>query len=159
MKVMFRGIILVPVLCAFLMALIFMGLGLYEVILGIVGILKREVHSDRTPGLMLFEALDVFLIGFLFIVFAIGFSQLFIPKPSRFLQALESIIPKWLEVKNFTELKMILWDTVLTSLIILFIGEIFRKSGIYDWKITIIPIAVLLFSLAKYFIKKGGGNQ
>jgi uncharacterized membrane protein len=67
---------------------------------------------------------------------------------------LDGIAPIWLQVENFTQLKLILWDTVLTTLVVLFIGDVFIASGKYDWSLTIIPIAILLISLAKFLIKK-----
>jgi uncharacterized membrane protein YqhA len=154
MKTLFKIIIGLPVICSFVIAIIFIGLGVFETGLGIKGVLMGQMHTDATPGIRLFEALDVFLIGFLFLIFSIGFSQLFIPKPSKLMNVLDGITPKWLKVENFTQLKLILWDTVLTTLVVLFIGNAFRANGNYNWQLVIIPIAILLISLSKYLIKK-----
>ena len=154
MKTLFKFIIGIPVITTLIIAIIFLGIGVYETGLGISGIIKGQIGTDATPGIVLFQALDVFLIGFLFLIFSIGFSQLFFPKPSKIMDALDSITPNWLKVENFTQLKLILWDTVLTTLVVLFIGDAFRASGQYDWQLTIIPIAILLISLGKFLIKK-----
>jgi len=97
-------------------------LGVYETVIGFSGFLKGQIHSETTPGLLLFQSLDLFLIGFLFLIFSLGFFQLFYPKPSRLMTTIDDIAPDWLKVKNFTQLKLILWDTVLTTLVIIFIG-------------------------------------
>jgi len=68
---------------------------------------------------------------------------------------IDSITPKWLKVKNFTELKLILWDTVLTTLVVLIVGDVFRAKGQYDWQLAIVPAIVLLIALSKFLIKKG----
>jgi len=154
MKAFFKLIIVIPIITTFIIALIFIGLGVYETSLGIMGILNGEILSDDRPGLKLFQSLDLFLIGFLFLIFSIGFLQLFFPKPSRVMNIMDGIAPKWLQVENFTQLKLILWDTVLTTLVVLFIGDAFIASGEYDWNLTIIPIAILFISLAKFLIKK-----
>lgn len=129
-------------------------MGVNETLLGIKGIVNGLVHTDATPGINLFEALDIFLIGFLFLIFSIGFSQLFMPKSSKFMEVVESITPEWLKVKNFTQLKLILWDTVLTSLVVKFVGDAFRLHGNYDWTLAIIPVTILLISLSRFLLKK-----
>lgn len=154
MKLLFKFIIVVPILTTLVIAIVFLGLGVYETVIGITGILKGQMHSESTPGLLLFQALDLFLIGFLFLIFSLGFFQLFYPKPSRLMTVIDDIAPAWLKVENFTQLKLILWDTVLTTLVVLFIGEAFLAGGKYDWNLTIIPIGILLISLAKFLIKK-----
>ena len=69
------------------------------------------------------------------------------------------ITPEWLRVENFTQLKLILWDTALTTLVVIFVGDAFKAGGKYDWELTIIPIAILLISFSKYLIKKLATNK
>lgn len=154
MKTIYKIIILVPVLSSLIISCVFIGIGVYETFLGIKGVFTGLVHTDATPGVNLFEALDIFLIGFLFLIFAIGFSQLFMPKQSKFMETIEIITPDWLKVQNFTQLKLILWDTVLTSLVVKFVGDAYRLHGKYDWELAIIPITILLISLSRFLLKK-----
>jgi uncharacterized membrane protein YqhA len=154
MKILFKIIVGVPVISSMFIALIFIGLGVYAACLGVYGIFMGELHIETTPGLKLIESLDLFLIGFLFLIFSIGFSQLFVPKPSRFMTVIDAITPDWLKVKNFTELKLILWDTLLTTLVIKFVSDAFVANGVYNWQLTIVPIGILLISLSRFLIKK-----
>ena len=154
MKTVFKFIIGIPIVTTFIIAIVFIGLGVYETLLGIIGVFKGQILSEARPGLKLFQALDAFLIGFLFLIFSLGFSQLFYLKPSRTTTLVDSIAPKWLQVESFTQLKLILWDTVLTTLVVVFIGDVFRASGQYNWNLTIIPVAIFLISLGKFLIKK-----
>lgn len=154
MKTFFRFIIAIPVITSFVIAILFIVMGVYETVHGIIGVLKGQAHSEFRPGLMLFEALDIFLIGFLFLIFAIGFAQLFFLKPSKFMDWVDSFTPEWLKVHNFTDLKLILWDTVLTTLVFLCIGDIYTASGVYTWELLMTPIAIFLISLSKFLIKK-----
>lgn len=155
----FKFIIGLPVFSSFLIAIVFLGIGVYETAIGIIGILTGQMHTEATPGINLFQALDVFLIAFLFLIFSIGFAQLFIPKPSKTVDNIKKITPDWLQVENFTQLKLILWDTVLTTLVVLFIGDAFKANGQYDWELIIIPIAIILISFSKYLIKKVGEHK
>lgn len=153
MKVTFKLIIGIPIVTTFIIALIFFALGVFETVLGITGILKGLVNTEARPGLMLFQALDLFLIGCLFFIFSVGFFQLFYPQPSRMTKIINDLTPKWLQMESFTQLKLILWDTVLTTLVVVFIGDVFRAAGEYTWSLTIIPIAIFLISLGKFLIK------
>ena len=154
MKTLFKFIIGLPVICSFLISLIFMGGGVYKAVQGTVGVLKGQLGTETTPGVKLFTALDVFLLGFLFIIFSIGFAQLFFPKPSKFITLIDVVTPQWLKVENFTQLKLILWDTSVTTLVVLFVGDAFKAYGNYTWDLTIIPIAIVLLSLGKFLIIK-----
>ncbi len=154
MKILFKIIVGLPVISSMFIALVFIGVGVYSASLGTYGIFMGEIGSETTPGLKLIESLDMFLIGFLFLIFSIGFSQLFFPKPSRLMGVIDTITPDWLKVKNFTELKLILWDTLLTTLVIKFVSDAFLADGVYNWELTIVPIGILLISISRFLIKK-----
>jgi uncharacterized membrane protein YqhA len=154
LKTIFKLIIIIPVLCSFIISLAFIGLGVYEAIQGIIGILKGQLHTEAAPGLLLVDSLDLFLIAFLFMIFSIGFAQLFIPQESRIISVVKEIVPKWLMVSNFTQLKLILWDTILTTLVVLFVEDIVTADGNYTPELMVIPSSILLIALSRYFIKK-----
>ena len=154
MKTIFKFITIVPVLCTFLIAITFLGMGVYESFKGVYGVLNGQIGTDVKPGLLLFQSLDVFLYAFLFLIFSMGFAQLFIPKPSKIMTLMDGITPDWLKVENFTQLKLILWDTVLTTLVVVFLGNVFSEQGEYDWETIIIPVTILLISLSKLLLKK-----
>lgn len=159
MKALLNIILSIPIISTFLISLVFFGIGVYETASGIKAILQGQIHTEVRPGIILFQALDVFLIGFLFLIFSIGFAQLFISDDSRIKSFIMKWTPTWLKVESFTQLKLILWDTVLTTLVVLFAGETFRSlDDVYDWKLLFIPVAILLISLSKFLIirsKKG----
>lgn len=154
MKILFKIIVGVPVISSMFIALVFIGVGVYSACIGTYGIFMGELKTETTPGLKLIESLDMFLIGFLFLIFSIGFSQLFFPKPSILMNSIDSITPDWLKVSNFTELKLILWDTLLTTLVIKFVSDAFLANGVYNWQLIIVPIGIFLIAFSRYLIKK-----
>jgi len=99
-------------------------------------------------------ALDGFLLSFLFIIISIGFTQLFIPKPSKLIDALGSITPEWLMVENFTQLKLILWDTMLITLVVKFLEGVFRGNHESFLQFIGLPVAIFLIATSKYMILK-----
>jgi uncharacterized membrane protein YqhA len=153
MKHIFRFIISLPILFTLLLGVIFIMLGIYDIYKGAVGMLQGYLETDQAPGLRLMEALDMFLISFLFFIFSMGFAQLFMPD-SRIGRSLDEITPTWLVVKNFTQLKLILWETVLTTLVVLFLSIVFKSHGEYKWEYLLIPIAIFLISLSTFLIRK-----
>lgn len=154
MKKIYKLIIAIPILSTLVTTVVFIGLGVYGTGEGMYGLFTGQIHTDYRPGLQIIEALDLFLIGFLFFIFSVGFSQLFFPKDSRLAKTLDGITPDWLNVEEFMELKLILWDTIMTVLVVKFVGDIYRNEGDYSWQIMIIPLAVLIIALSRYLIKK-----
>lgn len=155
MKTFIKIIILAPIMSSFLIAIIFIGVGTYEMVQGIEGIIRGQIHTQSAPAIKLLEALDIFLIAFLFLISSIGFAQLFLPKPSRIADALEKITPEWLVVENFIELKLILWDTVLTTLVVMFVNQVYHLSGNFSWNLVILPLAILIIASSKFVMKFG----
>ena len=154
MKKITSYIIALPIICSMFIAIVFIAVGFYYTYLGTHGILSGELATGSHPGFLLLESLDMFLISFLFYIFSLGFSHLFLPK-SKLESALGKITPQWLLVKNFAQLKMILWETVLTTLVILFIGDILKNESGLGWNNTIIPIGIMLLSASTFLIRRG----
>lgn len=154
MKKVYHFFISLPIIFTLITSIIFDVIGFVEAYHGVKGLLKGEIHSGSHPGMRLFESLDMYLIGFLFLIFSLGFAQLFMPN-TKLLSALTKITPNWLKIKNFTELKLILWETILTAMVILFATEMLKNKGQFQWESTVIPLGIFLIALSGYFIRKG----
>ena len=112
---------------------------------------KGEWHTESHPGLSILESLDVFLVALVFLLFAIGIAKLFIPDTA---ENLNIKIPEWLDIKNFTELKLLLWEAVLTTLVVYFISDVVKQEGHYSWELMIIPASIILLSLSVFILRK-----
>lgn len=154
MKIIYNFFVSIPIFASLIICIIFSGFGVYDTVLAISAIFKGLIHTNENIAIKLIDALDLFLISFLFLIFALGFSQLFMAK-SKLSEALENLTPKWLQVENFTELKLILWETVLTSMVIIFVAALLKNAGNFKWEMVIYPIGIVLISLSGYFIRKG----
>jgi len=100
----------------------------------------------------LLQAVDLFLVAIVMFVFSVGLLVLFDNKDEIPLK-----LPEWLKVKNFMQLKIILWEAILTTLVISYLaglvqakmaGEIITTSSL------IIPGSILIIALSLYFLKK-----
>ena len=146
--------IVIPVLCTFIAAIVFVGVGVEVAISAVKAVLAGDIHTGSNNGIKLIEMLDLFMVAFMFFVIGLGFSKLFLPSSflSRFLDRLR---PSWLNVSNFTELKMLLWEVLLTAIVIVFVGDVYMAEGHYNWTMLLIPSAILLLSASMFLIKKG----
>lgn len=158
MKFIFKIVIAIPVLSSLVISVAFIIGGVMRGVQGIIGVLRGQIKTAEYPGLKLFEALELFIFSLLCIIFALGFSKLFMPK-SKLSDALESVTPDWLRKTNFQQLKLILWETILTTILALFIGILLKNTGNLSWQMTIFPISIALISMAIYLIRISERNQ
>lgn len=115
-----------------------------------------ELISDQTdnepPVLIIMEAVDSFLLSFVFFIFSFGLYKLFFVKESS---DGSSRLPAWLDIHSILDLKTLLWQSILTTLVMLFLNyavwHIAHKS--VSWDILLIPGSILLISIALYFMK------
>jgi uncharacterized membrane protein YqhA len=113
--------------------------------------------SEHTAGLMamgLLHAVDVFLVAIVLLVMSIGMWVLF-SDPG---EPLPVKIPEWLRVKSFIQLKVLLWEAVLTTLVVSFLATLFYKKMHGDSIVVtdlILPGAILLIAISLFFLKKG----
>ena len=86
------------------------------------------------------------------VVLGLGIAKLFLLAPDSKHHA---GLPAWLRIEDFAELKVLLWETILTTLLIAGLSEIIE--GLFtklDWTILLTPIAILILALSLFFMKK-----
>ena len=110
-------------------------------------------HLAGVIGLGLLSAVDLFLIAIVFFVLALGIVLLFSDPANPF----PVNLPEWLRIKTFMQLKVILWETILTTLVIGYLNMVAEKR-LGDEEITldtlIIPGGILLISGSLFLLKK-----
>jgi uncharacterized membrane protein YqhA len=116
-------------------------------------------HFNSPSGMVglfavgLLQSVDLFLMAVVFFVFSIGILILFNTHGESDLN-----LPNWLQIKNFTQLKVILWEAILTTLLVSYIGGLVYKrlDGEQPTVYTlVIPAAILLLSISLFLMKKG----
>jgi len=147
MNLLLHIIILIICVFTFLNALVFVGISVYRSIHAYLLIIQGKI--EERPGVHLVESLDGFLLAIVFLIFAIGFSKLFIPGQ----KLLRNIQIPWLEPKSFSDLKQVLWEAVLTTLVIFFAISIVQNLDHLEWNHLIIPGAVTLIAFGLKMLK------
>jgi len=142
--------ILIVVFITFINALVYFGLGVYYSFHAYADIIMGR--TEKLPGIVLIESLDRFLVGFVFIIFSVGLSRLFL-SDTKFLQGYE--LP-WLKIDEFTTLKTILISALLVALFVAWTPtaiSVAQQLVPVDWTLLIFPVSLLLVSIAAKFLK------
>jgi uncharacterized membrane protein YqhA len=150
-----RYVVLVIVVLATLHAIAFLVLGAKVAATAYAHVLTGGggdgEHRVR-PGLELLHSLDFMFLAIVFLVLALGFAKLFLAGP----QTTESMhLPTWLRIDSIAELKVLLWETILLTLVISALSEL--TTGLFErleWSALITPIAIVALSLSLYLVKK-----
>jgi uncharacterized membrane protein YqhA len=110
------------------------------------------VENNARPGLELLHSLDYMFVAMVFIVLALGIAKLFLVGP----KATESMdLPTWLRIDSIAELKVLLWETILLTLVISALSEL--TTGLFErlaWSALVTPTAILALALSLYLVKK-----
>ncbi len=152
MEKLFRSAIIFRIISAFCFigACIFLLLGIYRFILGFIYFYKSIVGREwLNPGIYIIVGLDTFMLALLFVIFAYGIYRIFILHDID-----DSKFPAWLHVHSFSELKLLLWETSLVTLIVFSVTLITQEEHPV-WNELIVPTAILMLSAAYFFTKKG----
>jgi len=161
-KILHLRIILLPmVFFVFVISVIFMVRGMWITLDVVIKMMRGELHFvhytedkiDRAPSLMLLEGVDAFLLAFVFFVFAFGLYKIFFMREDT--KTTDSL-PRWLHIDSIFELKSLLWYSVLTTMVVLFLNfAVVRISANnLSWNFLMFPAGILLISISLFFMKK-----
>ena len=141
--------ILIVVFITFIKAMVFFGLGIYHSVHAYIDVATGRM--DNFPGIVLIESLDRFLFGFVFIIFSVGLSKLFL-SDTAFLKNYE--LP-WLKITEFHQLKSTLVSAILVALFVAWtpFAVAFTQNDTLTWTSLLFPACILILSISAKFIK------
>lgn len=148
MKLVLRAAVMIIGLVLVIDALMLVGRGLWMTYEAYHDLFTRtDVERPLLPAL---EAVDVFFMAIAFFIVAVGLVQLFIGD----LPFLKDVSFAWMRVESYTQLKLLLWDTFLVTLLVLFLTRIFAARTM-GWDMLILPGAILMLTVSSFLLKKG----
>jgi len=147
MEKILRVVILVVVVITFINALVFFGLGVFHSLETYWNLIWGT--TVERPGLAIVESMDRFFIGFIFIIFSIGLSKLFLPQSVIF----KKLDLPWLAISDFHQLKLLLWSAILTAVLVEWLVVTAAKAAYFDWPDLILPIGIFILAVAAKFVK------
>jgi uncharacterized membrane protein YqhA len=148
MEKILRVVILVVVVITFINALVFFGLGVFHSVQTYWNLIRGTAGEHR-PGLAMVESMDRFFIGFIFIIFSVGLSKLFLPQSLLF----RKLDLPWLAVADFHQLKLLLWSAILTAVLVEWLVATAAKAAYFDWPDLVLPIGIFILAVAAKFVK------
>jgi uncharacterized membrane protein YqhA len=161
-KILLLRVVLLPmIIFVFIISIIFMIRGIWITLDVMSKLLKGDLHFvhytqekiDRAPSLMLLEGVDSFLLAFVFFVFSFGLYKIFFIKENK---EMNDTLPKWLDIESIFELKSLLWHSVLTTMVVLFLNYAVVKinANTLSWTFLMFPAGIFLISISLFFMKK-----
>jgi uncharacterized membrane protein YqhA len=154
-----RYLAVIPVVCVFLAATALLLFGaastaqmIFEVIAEVFTSGKIDSKVGKALLLESIELVDLFLLGTVLYVIAIGLYELFIDDTLK--------LPRWLEIHDLDDLKDKLIGVVIVVFGVLFLGQVISWDGQRDLLSPGVAIALVILSLA-YFLshKKAKGGK
>jgi uncharacterized membrane protein YqhA len=144
-----RYIILAAVGILFLNAIFFIIGGAIFSVKGYIEFIQNGFIPSETysPGLYILKGLDAFMLAIIFMIFGLGIARLFV-----FGDASEDQIPSWLRFHEMKGLKVLLWETILVTLVI-YCLQILLTHKELSLELLILPGAILLLAIALYFVR------
>jgi len=152
MQRLFRHHLLFRIMCiiCYINAIFFVSVGIFRTGEGFYLLYKNLSSPEwQYPGKHIAESLDAFMLALLFMIFGFGIYRLFIRHEED-----DDRFPKWLQVKSISDLKFLLWETILVTLIVFTVLNFAGKETL-TIEALIGPGAVLLLSLAYFLVSKG----
>ena len=150
-----RYLVLAAVLGSLAAALALYAYGVAETVVVIVEtIAKADVSSKGGKALALafIEIVDLFLLGTVLLMIALGFYELFIDSDLK--------LPEWLQIRTFDDLKNKLVGVVIVVLGVMFLGFVVAWDGTRDLLGIGVAIALVIAALTYFLsIVKGGKSD
>jgi uncharacterized membrane protein YqhA len=146
-----RFLAVVVVVLAILHAVAFLYMGTHLAVQSYWHILTDQGGSGgERPGLELLHSLDSLLVALVMMILAVGVAKLFLlphheERPS---------LPKWLDINTFSDLKYLLWETILLALMVVGLSTMFTGTRQLTWSALVIPAAILLLALSLFLMKR-----
>lgn len=149
-----RFIILLPVVGAWLAAVITLVFGAYEVVQVIASFFSTVVDPAKAVKLSvinLIEAVDLFLLGTAFYIIALGLYELFIDEKAP--------VPSWLAIHDLDDLKNKLINIVVVVLGVQFLAQVLDGSEGMNLLPYGTAIAVVILALGFFIGQKSKKNK
>ncbi|SPF75222.1 hypothetical protein ALP8811_00208 [Aliiroseovarius pelagivivens] len=149
-----RFLVILAVIGALLAATTLLVYGLTATVQLILSTIQTgEVTRKVAKALSLefIEIIDLFLLGTVFYIVAIGLYELFISTNVK--------LPSWLSINNLDDLKNKLIAVVIVVLGVLFLGQVVSWDGERDLLGYGVAVALVIGALTYFLSQKSGGNS
>ena len=132
---------------ALLVSLLLMVCGILAIILGIIQLVESIVImiglEEGKAGIHMIESVDTFLFALVILMLSGGIFKLFVGDENTLKN---SIV--FANIKNFKDLKVLLWETILLTLTVWCSLGFFLDPDNLRYELLIFPVSIVLLALA-----------
>jgi len=111
--------------------------------------------TTQYPTVSILSVTDVFFLSIVLMISGIGIAKLFLP--GSFVADLIDL--PWIRITNLSQLKHLLWETLMLAMVIFFIVILVEKINNLDYTILYIPLSILLLTFSGYLLKRVSGGD
>ena len=130
----------------------FLALGVLRAVQAYRLFLEPEsLGPEARPGVHIAESVDALLFSLVLLVFALGTASLFLTAGDK---DDKSDLPPMMRVKSLTELKLLLWEAILATLVVAAASAIIAALPDLAWKHLVLPTAILVLSISYFLLKR-----
>jgi uncharacterized membrane protein YqhA len=130
----------------------FFVLGLMRAYEGYALLLRSNRGGEQgRPGVHFAESVDALLFSLVMLVLALGTASLFLTRPGT---GDRLNLPKWMRIRSLTELKLLLWEAILATLVVTAATSIIGALPRLDWTHLMLPAVILVLSISYYLLKR-----
>ena len=126
------------------------GAGIYSLIKTWYLILTIGLNTEEHIGANIFKSVDIILIGIVFFIFGNSLKSLI---KKRFVDTKTDSVAAIFDIEGFLHQKHFLWQALATTLLFVFVTQVF-KSESFTWELLVIPISLVLTTVSMYFMQK-----
>lgn len=152
-----RYIYIIAVVVTLLNSIFFLISGVIESIHGFEIFFRKLVRGEPILiGIYFMESLDRFLVAFVFMIFSLGIWKLFFVKNNE-----ADYLPDWLKIESFKDLKILLWETILVTMVVFTISMVVKTTSAkgatilsLGWGALVLPTIILALSVSLYLMRK-----
>jgi uncharacterized membrane protein YqhA len=145
----FRYVFLIAVFFTIINSVFFLIAGAVKCIHGYKLFLEDGFSVKERPGLYLLEGLDFFLVSMVFLIFGLGILSIFINYHS-----VDEKLPDWLKIGSFMGLKVLLWETVLVTMVVYSFTAVIAAQDSLQWTALILPGVILILTISVFLLKR-----
>lgn len=148
-----RYVLVIPVLGALIASVTVLLFGGAETVRAIVTLLNTEAGIISSKELLLkyIEIIDLFLIGTVFYITALGLYELFIDENVP--------TPDWLHITHLDDLKSKLIGVIIVILLVIFLGRVFNWENGLDILFLGASIGFVVAAVTYYLRTTGGRHE
>jgi len=126
------------------------GIGIYSLIKTWYLILTIGINTEEHIGANIFKSVDTILIGIVFFIFGTSLKSLI---KKRYVNTKTDSVAAIFDIEGFLHQKHFLWQALATTLLFVFVTQVF-KSESFTWELLVIPISLVLTTVSMYFMQK-----